>query len=65
MELCSAEFTEGGKKMITGFEYRCQSPMYMEKPYTVAGKDLGDGRVELFVVNEKGGIAVRGIATVV
>jgi hydroxyacyl-ACP dehydratase HTD2-like protein with hotdog domain len=51
-------------KRVKSFEYKCLAPMYVDERYKIAGKERGDGKVELWAETPEGGLSVRGVAEV-
>ena len=47
---------------IASVEYRNLAPLYCSEPVKVCGKELGDGKVELWAETPEGGVAVKGTA---
>ncbi|KAG1107039.1 hypothetical protein G6F42_016510 [Rhizopus arrhizus] len=56
--------TDSNKKVITSFNYRCLSPLIVNDPITVLGKQTSANEYGLWVIDHEGKIAVKGTATV-
>ncbi|KAI5803137.1 hypothetical protein EDC01DRAFT_645966 [Geopyxis carbonaria] len=54
--------TQGGaRKRVKRFDYRCLAPMYVDEPYTIAGRRTAEDRVEVWAETPAGGYSVRGV----
>ncbi|KAF2755866.1 hypothetical protein EJ05DRAFT_502342 [Pseudovirgaria hyperparasitica] len=53
---------QGTGKAIEFFEYRNLAPLYCNEEVKVCGKDLGDGKYELWAENAEGALSVKGTA---
>lgn len=50
---------------IKSFEYKCLTPLYVNKPLTLSGRKSNDpDRYELWITNHLGHLAVKGSATI-
>lgn len=47
---------------IDSIEYKNLAPLYVDEPMTVCGRKSGDGKYEVWIENESGGVCVRGVA---
>ncbi|KAL7310769.1 hypothetical protein PS15m_010225 [Mucor circinelloides] len=56
--------TDSNKKVIINFNYRCLSPLIVNDPITVLGKQTSANEYGLWVMDHEGKIAVKGTATV-
>jgi 3-methylfumaryl-CoA hydratase len=62
LELCRREMPEA---QFSRFEFRAQSPIFMDHPFVVAGAPSGDGNTAtVWVTDPNGGTAMRGETTV-
>lgn len=53
------------KRSIASFEYKCLTPLYVNRPLTLSGRKSNDeNRYELWITNDLGHLAVKGSATV-
>lgn len=52
------------KETITNFNYRCLSPLIVNDPITVMGKQTSANDYDLWVLDHEGKIAVKGTATI-
>lgn len=52
------------RKSITNFSYRCKSPLIVNDPITVMGKQTSTNEYTLWVLDHEGNIAVKGAAVV-
>ena len=62
LELCRREMPEA---QFSRFEFRAQSPIFMDHPFVVAGAPSDDGKTAtVWVTDPDGGTAMRGETTI-
>ncbi|MFB2586442.1 hypothetical protein [Herbiconiux liukaitaii] len=47
----------------SGFAFRSMAPLFVDRPLTIAGHDLPDGRTEVHAIAPGGTLAARGLVT--
>ncbi|KAJ3161941.1 hypothetical protein HDU88_007173 [Geranomyces variabilis] len=62
MDLLERQLPED--KQITLFNYRALSPLMVNEPITLRGKETEPNQFELWALNKEGGLAMKGTATV-
>ncbi|KAI7904171.1 uncharacterized protein BX663DRAFT_419157, partial [Cokeromyces recurvatus] len=55
---------EQTKRRVISFEYRCLSPLYVNKPMMLAGKQSNENEYELWINDDSGYLAVKGTVKV-
>jgi 3-methylfumaryl-CoA hydratase len=52
------------RRYITSFKYRCLSPLVVNDPITVLGKQIDSNSYQLWILDNQEKLAVKGIAFV-
>lgn len=56
------ELTKQSGKFITDFKYRCLSPLVVNDPFTICGKQMETNKYDVWISDHTGKLAVKGQA---